>query len=105
MPRSYPEARKWYGTKEWRAIRKVTLYEHPICVRCGLQKATTVNHKIPHKGNYDLFFAIGGCNSFEGVCKSCHDSHIARMENGRIDTACNQDGYPVDKNHPWNTPR
>ena len=99
MPRSNPKARSWYQTAEWRHLRKVILKDRPLCVRCKLTIATVVDHKTPHKGNVELFFDI---NNLQPCCKSCHDSWKARQENGRVDTACDDAGYPLDKNHPWN---
>ena len=99
MPRSHPEARKWYGTKRWKELRFVTLENHPICTRCNQAQATVVDHKVPHKGDFNLFFAAG---NLTGLCKLCHDSWKARQENGRVDTATDEDGYPCDPNHPWN---
>ena len=101
MPRRYPEARKWYTTKEWKHLRKVTLVNNPICTRCG-GVATLADHRIPHRGNYDLFFCVNGCNTLDSMCAKCHNSWKEKKENGRVDTACGEDGYPVDKNHPWN---
>jgi len=102
MPRRYPEARKWYGTKEWKRLRHITLVKFPKCTRCNVQPSTTVDHKIPHKGNIDLFFAE---SNLTGLCKLCHDSWKSRQENGRIDTECDEEGFPVDVGHPWNMPR
>ena len=100
MPRRYPEARKWYGTARWKELRRITLVRYPICTRCENVVSAIVDHKIPHKGNIDLFFDE---TNLTGLCKSCHDSWKARQENGRVDTACNDDGYPVDPNHPWSS--
>jgi len=101
MPRRYPEARKWYGTKEWKRLRYITLDKNPRCTRCG-GVATLADHRTPHKGNYNLFFCIDGCNTLDSMCAKCHDSWKARQENGRVDTATDEDGYPCDPNHPWN---
>ncbi len=99
MPRTYPQARKWYGTKEWRHLRKITLLKYPICTRCEHKTSVIVDHKVPHKGNRELFFKE---SNLTGLCKKCHDSWKQRQENDRIDTACDEDGYPQDEGHPWN---
>lgn len=102
MPRRYPEARKWYGTKRWRELRRVTLGMFPVCTRCKTARSDIVDHKTPHKGNINLFFDQG---NLTGLCKRCHDSWKSRIENGRIDTECDEDGYPMDVGHPWNNPK
>jgi len=72
--------RAWYGTPQWRAVRRAVLIEQPLCerhLRRGeIIAATVVNHCTPHRGNWGLF--IGG--PFEAVCKACHDSEIQREE-------------------------
>lgn len=102
MPRRYPEARKWYKTKRWQDLRRYTLVNYPICTRCHSETSTIVDHKIPHKGDENLFFDP---RNLTGLCKLCHDSWKARVENNRIDTACDDDGFPDDPGHPWNQPR
>ena len=99
MPRMYPEARKWYGTKEWREPRRIALVRYPICTRCEHKSSVIVDHKIPHKGDRQLFF---DGNNLTGLCKKCHDSWKQRQEHKRVDTACDDEGYPSDPNHPWN---
>ena len=96
--RSDPVARRRYATKRWKDLRRVVLCNNPACMRCG-QPATTVDHRVPHKGDEDLFFSLA---NLQALCKRCHDSWKARMENGRLDTECSSTGYPVDPGHPWN---
>jgi len=99
MPRSYPEARKWYGTAEWKELRRITLVKHPVCTRCHSRPSTIVDHKIPHKGDRDLFFDP---SNLTGLDKQCHDKWKKNMEFGKMDTACTEEGYPLDSSHPWN---
>jgi 5-methylcytosine-specific restriction protein A len=50
------------------------LRENPLCAECAksnlLVEAEVVDHVIPHKGDYDLFW--DRCN-WAPLCKRCHD--------------------------------
>lgn len=69
------------GTKEkgydsrWRNARARFLKKHPLCVKCfeqgKLEKATVVDHIVPHRGNQELFWDE---NNWQPLCKTCHDS-------------------------------
>jgi 5-methylcytosine-specific restriction protein A len=67
----------------WRAARKHYLTEHPLCVEClkqgKLVPANIVNHIVPHKGDWQLFWDK---SNWQALCKTCHDSKTAR-EDGR----------------------
>jgi 5-methylcytosine-specific restriction protein A len=63
-----------YGYK-WQKARERYLLDHPLCVYCdrhGLTAAASVvDHKIPHRGDQDLFWDEANWQSW---CKPCHDS-------------------------------
>lgn len=67
----------------WRKARVAYLASHPLCVRCNeqgrLTQATVVDHIIPHKGNYKLFWDI---NNWQPLCKQCHDKKTAAEDGG-----------------------
>lgn len=72
---------KFYKTAAWARLRKKQLRLFPLCKFCkkaGIVKAAnTVDHKIPHKGNMELFFDI---NNLQSLCKECHSSTKQRIE-------------------------
>lgn len=72
--------RKLYATARWRIIRARQLQAQPLCERHLKQDmivaADTVNHKTPHRGNEEMFFA----GPFESLCKACHDGVVQREE-------------------------
>lgn len=72
--------RDWYKLKIWFRIRYRQLTDQPLCERClaagKVVKATVVNHKTPHKGDWQLFIS----GPFESSCKPCHDGEIQREE-------------------------
>jgi 5-methylcytosine-specific restriction endonuclease McrA len=93
-----------YNTKQWKLLRKQQLAHSPLCAFCEKQgkvtPANVVDHKQPHKGDKDLFFAPGNLQS---LCKTCHDSAKQRAEKAGIqDVGCDTSGLPLDDSHHWN---
>jgi 5-methylcytosine-specific restriction enzyme A len=70
-------AQRGYGAR-WRKARKWYLMNNPICVSCG-DVATVVDHIIPHKGNYDLFWDK---NNWQSLCSSCHSRKTVKEDGG-----------------------
>ena len=64
---------KGYDSK-WRKARAIYLKAHPLCVNClklgKYNKATVVDHIIPHRGDKILFWDE---SNWQSLCKSCHD--------------------------------
>jgi len=69
-----------YKTHRWRALRKKIIAETPYCVKCGSNSNLQVHHKIPPRGDEDLFYEEGNCVP---VCKLCHRKLTAREINNR----------------------
>lgn len=92
-----------YNTSRWIKGRRIFLSRNPLCVYCEqagkTTSATVVDHKIPHKGDVELFYDTG---NFQPLCKPCHDSDKALEESRGYRPGNNADGMPVDGNHPWN---
>lgn len=69
----------------WRRYREVFLKGHPICECEDCKKngwvypASVVDHIIPHKGNYDLFWDPG---NHQAMYKKHHDIKTAREDGG-----------------------
>jgi 5-methylcytosine-specific restriction protein A len=59
--------------------------------------ASVVNHKIPHKGDVELFYSP---ENIESVCKSCHDGPIQSEERRGYSSEVGTDGWPIDYRHP-----
>lgn len=69
---------------------------------------TTVNHRIPHKGDWNLFIDP---TNHQSVCSPCHDGPIQAEEatgkaNDRVgySVATDANGLPTDPRHPFNAP-
>lgn len=94
---------RWYGLKAWQDARHVQLSRQPLCERCLqgeiVTEATVVNHRTPHRGDWDLFVDP---NNHESVCQPHHDGLIQREEKRGHVVGCDLDGRPLDPQHPWN---
>jgi 5-methylcytosine-specific restriction protein A len=60
---------------KWQKARERYLCDHPLCVYCHRQgltaAASVVDHKVPHRGDQDLFWNE---DNWQALCKTCHDS-------------------------------
>ncbi len=61
-------SRRGYNSA-WNKARRSYLIKHPICVECG-KPATEVDHIIPHKGDYSLFWNAENWQSLRHECHS-----------------------------------
>ena len=68
-------------TKRWQKASKLYLAAHPLCRECereyALKRAVLVDHIVPHRGNYDLFW---NSDNWQGLCKRHHDVKTGRGE-------------------------
>jgi 5-methylcytosine-specific restriction protein A len=66
-----------YQSLMWKALKKRVLTETPFCCYCGIGKNESrleVHHKIPPRGDLDLFFDI---NNLTVLCSICHQRQTA----------------------------
>ncbi|WP_244597145.1 HNH endonuclease [Ochrobactrum soli] len=70
--------------------------QSPLCVYClkagDVEPATICDHRIPHKGNEDLFW---DADNLMSLCKSCHDRTKQREERGETVVRFSADGWPI----------
>ncbi|MBY3386393.1 HNH endonuclease [Rhizobium laguerreae] len=95
--------RRWYQLKVWKAARATQLAHQPLCERCLqdeiVTEATVVNHRLPFKGNWQMFIDP---SNHESTCEPHHNSLIQREERRGHVIGCDVDGRPLDPHHPWN---
>lgn len=84
MPRSVPSRRSpsrprsdagrqlLYQDVRWLKLRAVVLAdpEQVVCRLCQRSLSTVVDHRIPHRGDLQLFWDHA---NLQGVCAPCHD--------------------------------
>ncbi|WP_319528974.1 HNH endonuclease [uncultured Cohaesibacter sp.] len=80
--------RNWYKLVTWKRIREQRLAADPLCVMCLAEGRTTVatvvDHRIPHKGDRELFFSYANTQS---LCETHHNRDKQRMEaRGEVNT-------------------
>jgi 5-methylcytosine-specific restriction protein A len=67
-----------YGYK-WQKARARFLMEHPLCKPCEEEGRTTlafaVDHRIPHRGNLELFWDE---SNWDPMCESHHNAKARR---------------------------
>jgi len=67
----------------WRRASKLYLAEHPLCALCAketppvIRAAVLVDHIIPHRGDYALFWDE---SNWQSSCKECHDIKTAKED-------------------------
>lgn len=87
----------------WQRERDAFLKNNPLCLYCEdrgiITAASVVDHRIPHKGNFEVFWDR---SNWVPCCKHCHDSYKQRLEKSGVDTSCDVNGMPQDSNHHWN---
>jgi 5-methylcytosine-specific restriction protein A len=70
-------------TARWGKARDVYLAQHPLCIACHnqgiVQAAQVVDHIIPHKGDYDLFWDV---DNWQPLCATHHNAKTNSMDGG-----------------------
>ncbi len=103
-PQKPPASPRLYSYK-WQQASKGFLRKHPLCQcpHCGegrirVRQATVVDHKIPHRGDMQLFW---DSNNWQAMAKECHDSYKARLERSGTMAGADLKGVPIDPRHHW----
>ena len=96
------EHKKLYATARWEKLRAHQLSREPLCAFCLQQNiitpATVVDHVVPHRGDNDLFY---NSSNLQSMCKYHHDSEKQAIEKRGYSNRISEDGWPVDKSHPF----
>ncbi|MDQ0027745.1 5-methylcytosine-specific restriction endonuclease McrA [Variovorax paradoxus] len=87
----------WYTHSRWRRRRAQFLDKYPLCVFCEregrVELATVVDHKVPHRGDLELFW---DWDNYQSLCKFHHDSTKKVIEAGKkLRWTIGLDGWPV----------
>jgi 5-methylcytosine-specific restriction endonuclease McrA len=93
--------RHLYKTARWQRLRLQQLERQPLCEFClklgKIEAATVADHKIPHRGDANLFFDI---DNLQSLSDFCHSSLKQQEENRGYSNQIGLDGRPVDPRHP-----
>jgi 5-methylcytosine-specific restriction enzyme A len=97
-------SRKWYYLRRWRRATRTFLddTDNSLCKMCQqfgyTEPSTVVDHVIPHKGDYELFWDQ---TNWQGLCMNCHNRHKQIQETQGTLPGCDVDGMPIDPTHHW----
>lgn len=73
-------AKRGYDQR-WRKARLIFLKKNPLCMRClsegRYERATVVDHIIPHRGDKSLFWDE---SNWQALCKKCHDQKTMTID-------------------------
>lgn len=88
-----------YRRKAWRDLRAAHLRLNPLCVKCNPpQPGNIVDHRIPHKGDMDLFFDP---TNLQTLCGTHHSSDKQIEEARGFHGGASESGLPLDPRHPF----
>ena len=93
-----------YDKRRWRRESRAYLQRNPLCRMCEAvgrtTLATVVDHKVPHKGDPELFWDAE--NNWQGLCATDHSAAKQEQEKSGTIRGCDVHGRPLDPAHPWN---
>ena len=70
-------AKAFYGTPEWRALRRFVLARDPVCKDCGQAPSRHADHITPRsQGGTD------DPSNLQGLCNACHSRKTANENRG-----------------------
>jgi 5-methylcytosine-specific restriction protein A len=73
--------KRLYDSVRWRKARARFLRDHPLCRMCadrGIDcEARVVDHVVPHRGDYGLFWDVA---NWSPLCASCHSARKQMLE-------------------------
>lgn len=76
-----PNAHQRGYNHRWRKASAAYMQDHPLCEECERKGRVTaaqcVDHKIPHRGDEQLFWDSG---NWQSLCQRCHARKTARGE-------------------------
>ena len=92
------------NSHRWNVLRTNHIMLNPLCVFCKKEGRITlaqeVDHIKPHKENLELFLDE---TNWQSLCLQCHRFRKKQIETNGFDPyGCNDEGYPLDQNHPCN---
>lgn len=104
MRAKYADPRVDYTSPLWtKVLRPNQLAREKCCAYCyqmgRVVKATHVDHKIPHRGDFKLF---SDPKNLQSLCATHANSTKQKEELTGQAQGCSLTGWPTDKNHFWN---
>ena len=105
MPQRKSSTQRGY-TYRWQKASQTFLRQHPLCQcpdcdegRKRVRPSEVVDHKVPHRGDWELFW---DSSNWQALNKACHDSYKQRIEKSGTVKGADANGVPLDPRHHWN---
>jgi 5-methylcytosine-specific restriction enzyme A len=96
--------REFYGLALWKTRRRFQLAKEPLCAFClkrgQVTPATVADHIEPHRGDFTKFVR----GDLQSLCSDCHNGRQSPSPKN-YSSEIGYDGFPIDKNHPFNCVR
>ena len=87
------------NSEAWYRLRRSVLAEQPLCPECEargvIEPATQVHHINDNAMDNSR-------SNLVGLCAPCHSRHTAHDMGKRVRQGCDEQGYPIGSDHPWN---
>ena len=87
------------NSEAWYRLRRGVLAEQPLCPECEargvIEPATQVHHVNDNAMDNSR-------SNLVGLCAPCHSRHTAHDMGKRVRQGCDEQGYPIGSDHPWN---
>jgi len=97
------------GSRRWERVRAHQLRKEPLCKFCldhgRVTPATIADHTVPWKRGLPDDAMRFWTTPLQSLCKRCHDSLKKQVEFQGYHRGINNQGFPIDPNHPFNKPR
>ncbi|HEY2245255.1 MAG TPA: HNH endonuclease [Xanthobacteraceae bacterium] len=91
-----------HGTAYWKRRRLLQLKAEPLCRMClrnGIVRTATIaDHIEPHHNDWNKF-KLG---ELQSLCEQCHNQTKRMIELQGYGLEVDDDGWPIDPNHPAN---
>ena len=80
-PGGKSHTKRLYDSRRWLNASRRYRANHPLCEEClrktKVTPAQVVDHIVPHKDDYDLFWDE---DNWQSLCRSCHGEKTRRGE-------------------------
>lgn len=102
------ESDRWLHWAAWKGKngrRLQQLRAEPLCRFCQamgrVTEATVADHVTPHRGDHDLFWN----GELQSLCRPHHNITKQQIEERGYHSISDENGWPIDPNHPANRKR
>lgn len=86
------------NTAAWQRLRACVLAGEPLCRHCTAEGKTVIATDVDHRdGNPGNNNAV----NLQPLCHAHHSRKTAQDHGKRVAYGCDEDGIPLDPNHPW----